>query len=669
MSDVTTVLLVEDDADSALAVTVPLRHTPGFEVAVVKSIQQAEAHLRQTIPDVLLLDLTLPDSQGLETFRRIKKLAPRVPVIILSGLDDEKMAETIVKEGAQDYLVKGELDRRALVRAIRYSQERERIRRSLDDEREFTRALLDAIPERIYVKDAQSRFLRINQQCATILNLNDPSEAIGRSDFDFFESAHAQEAFEEEELIMRTGRSLVGKVEKEILLDGRCTWLLTTKMPVRDAAGAIVGTCGISKDITEMKQVEDALRSSEERYRGLLESVMDYIYTVYLEGDSPVTTVHGEGCLTVTGYTRAEYNTDRNLWARMIHPEDLADVVASFDRLVATGVAEPVEHRILHKNGSIRWIRNTPTPRFDAHGRMTSYDGVVADITERKEAEMQVLSANERLRELVGELTHSHEELKNAQLELIDAAKMQSVGGLAAGVAHEVKNPLAIMVLGLDYLSKQTIPADHAFAPILREMEVAVERANTVVTGLLDFAAASTLEMAEGDLNAVVENSLKHVRHLTLQSKVEVVLQLGEDLPKAVLDFRKMEQVFVNLFTNACHAMPGGGTLTVQTSLRQLAPHEVPRDAGNRTGMRFSAGDRVLRVEIQDSGTGIPPDKLARIFDPFFTTKPTGQGTGLGLSVTRSIIELHGGLIEVYNGAHGGVTVGLTLRCGLSKGH
>jgi len=123
----------------------------------------------------------------------------------------------------------------------------------------------------------------------------------------------------------------------------------------------------------------------------------------------------------------------------------------------------------------------------------------------------------------------------------------------------------------------------------------------------------------------------------------------------------------VNLFTNACHAMPGGGKLTVRTSLRQLGPHEVPRDAGNRTGVRFSAGDRVLHVEIQDSGTGIPPDKLARIFDPFFTTKPTGQGTGLGLSVTRSIIELHGGLIEVHNGAQGGVTVGLTLRCGLSK--
>ena len=85
-----------------------------------------------------------------------------------------------------------------------------------------------------------------------------------------------------------------------------------------------MGTCGISKDITEIKQVEDALRSSEERYRGLLESVMDYIYTVYLEGDSPVTTVHGEGCFTVTGYTREEYNADRNLWARMIHPADLA---------------------------------------------------------------------------------------------------------------------------------------------------------------------------------------------------------------------------------------------------------------------------------------------------------------------------------------------------------
>ncbi len=663
----TQVLLVEDDADAALAVTVPLGRTPDFEVKRVACLKEAEACLQQMTPDVLLLDLMLPDGHGLETFRRVKSVAPHVPVIILSGLDDAKLAETTVKEGAQDYLVKGEIDRRILVRAIRYAVERERIRRSLDDERVFTRALLDAIPERMYVKDAQSRFLRINRQCATILSLSHPSEVVGKSDFDFFEKAHAEEAFAEEQLVMQTGRPLIGKVEKEILLNGECTWLHTTKMPVRDAAGAIVGTFGISKDITELKQAEQALRRSEERYRGLLESVMDYIYTVYLEADSPVTTVHGDGCLTVTGYTRQEYNADRNLWARMIHPDDLAMVVESFNRLVATGIAAPVEHRIVHKNGTIRWIRNTPTPRFDEQGRLTSYDGVVADITERKEAELQVLSANARLRELVGELTRSHEDLKNAQLELIDAAKMQSVGGLAAGVAHEVKNPLAILVLGLDYLNKHSSAAGHDISPILHEMEVAVERANTVVTGLLDFAAASTLELTENDLNAIVENSLKHVRHLLIQGRVEVVRKLGANLPAAVLDARKMEQAFINLFSNACHAMPHGGGLTVETSLHMLGANEVQRDAGSRTGLRLSPGDPVLRVEIRDSGTGIPTDKLARIFDPFFTTKPTGQGTGLGLSVTRSIVQLHGGFIDIFNRAGGGVTVTVTLRCGSQK--
>ena len=661
------VLLVEDDANSAAAVAIPLERTEEFQVIRAATLAEAITSLRTAAPDVVLLDLTLPDSSGVETFRRFNRVAPRVPTIILSGMDDEKMAETTVKEGAQDYLVKGEYERRTLIRAIRYAMERERIRRSLEDEREFTRALLDAIPDRLYVKDTDSQFLRINRQLATILGVSHPKEAIGKTDFDFFEADHAREAFEEEAGIMRSGRALIGKVEQEILLDGTRTWLLTTKMPVRDVAGTIVGTFGISKDITELKQAEEALRRGEERYRGLLESVMDYIYTVHLNDGAPAMTVHGDGCLTVTGYTREEYNVDRDLWARMIHPHDLDGVVWRFNRLIETGKSEPVEHRIVHKNGSIRWIRNTPTLSFDAQGRMTSYDGVVADITERKEAELQLRVAHDRLQELVAELTRSHEELKNAQLDLIEAAKMQSVGSLAAGVAHEVKNPLAILVLGLECLRRSSCGDAEAIQPVLREMEGAVERANTVVTGLLDFAASKTLELTDGDLNAAIEGSLKHVRHLLVQSKVEVVQHLGAGLPPAVLDFVKMEQVFINLFTNACHAMPGGGVLTIRTSQHLLRENEVPRNAGNRTGSWFGTGDAVLRVEILDTGTGIPRDKLARIFDTFFTTKPTGQGSGLGLAVTRSIVELHGGLIDIFNREEGGAGVVLTLRCAPQK--
>ncbi len=657
------VLLVEDHPVSVALVKAVLVREPRYEVIVAETMRAALQCLQSVAVDVVLLDLMLPDSVGLETFHQIQRAAPHMPIIVLSGLDDEALATTTVQEGAQDYLVKGDFDPRVLGRAIRYAVERARILTALGDEREFARALLDAIPDRMYVKDLENRFVQINRQLVDVLHLKEAAEALGKTDFDFFRQDHAQEAFEEEEKIVRTGEPLVGKLEEEVMMDGRSTWLLTTKLPLRDASGKIVGTFGISKDITEIKRTEEALRHSEERYRGLLESVMDYYYTVRLHDGAGVAILHSDGCLGVTGYTRQEYEADPGLWVRMIHPEDVSRVVEKLDRLLASGVAEAVEHRIIHKDGSVRWIRNTPTPHFDEQGRLISYEGVVSDITDRKEAELQLRTANARLRELVAEITESHRQLQDAQLGLIDAAKMRSIGQLAAGIAHEVKNPLAIMLLGLNCLA-EPCGKDPAIRSILDEMQVAVDRANSIIAGLLDFSSAKKLELTECDLNEIIKHSLEYVRHVLNQGKVRGDLRLAANLPSVLADGRKLEQVFINLFTNACHAMSAGGTLTVTTALRILHPSEVGRESRDHSGLRLDAGEEVLTVEVLDNGTGIPEDKLPRIFEPFFSTKPVGKGTGLGLAVTRNIIELHGGKIEIRNRPEGGAAVKLTLRRG-----
>jgi signal transduction histidine kinase len=129
------------------------------------------------------------------------------------------------------------------------------------------------------------------------------------------------------------------------------------------------------------------------------------------------------------------------------------------------------------------------------------------------------------------------------------------------------------------------------------------------------------------------------------------------------VDPNKIEQVFVNLITNACHAMPGGGTLTVGTRLKIMTPADAaPRDIGDRSGMRLRAGERAIVVEIRDTGSGVPPDQLGKIFEPFFTTKSTGKGTGLGLSVTRKIMDLHRGKISIENHPGGGVIATVTLK-------
>jgi len=658
-------LVVEDDASCAKSLEAIINRTHEFEVRTAATVRAAVESLSDGKVDVVLLDLTLPDSSGLETFRRIEKAAPRVPIIVLTGVDDESLAIATMKEGAQDYMVKADFEPRILMRAIRYAVERARILNALDEQREFARAVLDTIPDRMYVKDKESRFLQINRMLASVLELSEPAEALGKTDFDYFQKEHAQEAFDEEAEIVRTGQPLVSKLEKEVQLNGRSTWLLTTKMPVRNAAGEVVGSFGISKDISEIKRNEEALRDSEARFRSLLASVMDYHYTVNIVNGISVTTLYGDGCVTVTGYTRQEYEADPGLWLRMVHAEDASRVIENLDAIFAGGSPDALEHRIIHKDGSIRWIRNTLTPHFDEQGRLTSYDGIVADITERKEVELQLRSANARLRELVAELTDSHRELQNAQLGLMEAVKMRSVGELAAGIAHEVRNPLAMMLLGLDCLA-ETCGKDPDLKGIHQDMVKALERANTIIEGLMDFSSSKKLELSECNLNEIVERSLEYVRHLLVQGKVRVTRNLDQGLPSVLADSGKLAQVFINLFTNACHAMPRGGTLSVRTAVRTLRPEEICRESSVR-GLRFDSGEEVLAVEIEDSGTGIPEDILARVFDPFVTTKPVGQGTGLGLAVTRNIIELHGGRIDIRNREEGGVSVALTLRRGAAQ--
>ena len=253
----------------------------------------------------------------------------------------------------------------------------------------------------------------------------------------------------------------------------------------------------------------------------------------------------------------------------------------------------------------------------------------------------------ERLKETHKNLLEAHEELKNAQIKLIQTAKLESIGRLAAGVAHEVKNPLAVIQLGVDYLTrsaKDTTGRD--YIETVQEMDDAVRRADFVIKGLLNFSRSEQLNLVRLDLNPVIEESLTMVKHELTSNHISLEKHLAGQLPQVELDRNKIEQVFINVFINAIQAMDGKGDLSVKTF--------ISRSADANAAVQTPSGERVV-VEIQDTGTGIPADKLDKLFDPFFTTKPIGTGTGLGLSVSRNIIEMHQATIRIANRkeAHG----------------
>lgn len=264
-----------------------------------------------------------------------------------------------------------------------------------------------------------------------------------------------------------------------------------------------------------------------------------------------------------------------------------------------------------------------------------------------------------RLKEAHEQLTQAHIELQNAQMELIQAAKLESIGRLAAGVAHEVKNPLAIIQLGVNFL-ETTTSGNQDVKEVIGEMDAAVKRADIVIKGLVDFSRSEKLNLIVQDINPIIENSLNLVRHELMKGHITLETRLDNSISPAAVDRNKIQQVFINLFMNAVQAMEGRGKLTVATYEKELSPEELARFS--RQKHQFRSGDKTIIVEIADTGSGIPEDKLDKLFDPFFTTKPIGKGTGLGLSISRKIIELHDAMIDIRNREEGGVAVNLLFK-------
>ena len=515
--------------------------------------------------------------------------------------------------------------------------------------------------------------------------------------------------------------------------DGEERWVSGLGELVLDGQGVPVKMLGTIQDITDRKRAEHALLKSEQRYKQLLESVTSYMYSVTVENGKAVSTVHGPGCVAVTGYTADEYAADPFLWYRMVHDQDKQLVLRQAEDLLAGGHPGPIEHRVRHKTGAVVWVRSTVVPHTDDQGRLTSYDGLITDITAQKRAEefsrniletvdegflvidrnYAVLSANKAFSRLVGmdpqemigrkcyevshklsrpcfdqgedcavrhafetemphTVVHTHHDAQGnnltvetkafplrddagrvvAAIEIINnitdkkrledqlrhSQKMEAVGLLAGGISHDFNNILTA-IIGYGNLLKMKTPADDPLLPYIEQILSSSARAANLTQGLLAFSRKQIINPRPLDVNDATRR-FERLLQRVIGEDVELRTDLAPGEMTILADPSQLEQVLMNLATNARDAMPRGGTLTVRTETAVIG------DAF-RKEHGFGESGTYACISIRDTGDGMDQATRDHIFEPFFTTKEQGRGTGLGLAIVYGIMKQNNGYVLV----------------------
>ncbi|KAF0235043.1 MAG: multi-sensor signal transduction histidine [Desulfovibrionaceae bacterium] len=504
--------------------------------------------------------------------------------------------------------------------------------RELGKNRMMLEYILDAVPQSVFWKGRTSVYMGCNKAFARAAGVAHPDDIVGKTDYDLPWLKEESDSYRrDDQQVMRQNRPKLHIIETQMAASGVRQWVDTSKIPLADAQGEVMGVLGIYEDVTDRKHSEEALRESEARYRRLHESMMDGFARVRMDGRIVESNLSFQ---TMTGYTAEELDhlTYEDLTPRKWH-EFEAGIIR--DQLMVRGYSDVYEKEYLHKNRTIFPVELRAYLIRGEDGEPSGMWGIVRDVTERRRL-MDIMIQNE---------------------------KMMSVGGLAAGMAHEINNPLsgiaqgaqvvanrlnldskhsseAARELGIDpdrltaFLKRRAIPQ------MIDSIRESAMRAAHIVSTMLEFSRKSDTAKTLANVNDLLDKAVElggadyDLKKKYDFRRIVIEREYHLDLPLIPCSMVQIQQVLLNLLGNAAHAMG------------DRSPGAPPA----RIILRSALEGDMVRIEVEDNGPGIDETTQHRIFEPFFTTKATGEGTGLGLSLSYFIIvNNHGGTIRVVS--------------------
>ena len=619
----TKILIVEDENIVAKDIQNTLKSLGYLVAGVAASGEEAIQKTGETRPDLVLMDIMLRGYQdGVEAAQTI--LAQHnIPVIYLTAYTDDKTLQRAKITEPYGYILKP-FEERELHIAIEMAIHKHRMAKKLQEREQWLTKILKTINDAVIVIDQKGDVAFMNVAAETLTGWKQ-KEAAGKALAEIFKIVDAESHAATTNGFVSPAFNVGGERYSWLLAkDGREIPIDDDAVPLRDEAGNLTGAVLVFRDISARRQA----LANEERFRQMAENIREVFWmldakqSTILYVSPAYEEIWGRSCESL-------YQQPQSFW-ETIHPEDRERVTAAQARQLA-GELTHEEYRLRRADGEERWIWDRRFPIKDKSGEVYRIAGIAEDITERKRAE-------EALRQ-------SEEQLRKSQ-------RLEAIGRLAGGLAHDFNNMLTA-IIGTAELAMLELHRDHPVRRDLKEIKQTADRAANLTRQLLAFARQQIIAPGILNVNDLLMN-LDKMLHRLIGEDIELVIAPSSDIGLVKVEAGQIEQVIVNLAVNARDAMPEGGKLVLQTENVTVDQKISPRPA------ELPPGDYVL-LTVRDNGLGMTEEAKSHLFEPFFTTKEVGKGTGLGLATCYGIIKQNGGHIEVESALGKGSTFRIYL--------